>query len=107
MGAIDVEQQADSRFLLGWVFGSPCATQSKSPDQVRCLRANCRPTRGQGRRLCRQFSRLDTGFGDLPVCTVPSYSAELSSVRPERSWLLAAGVFRWTGTPRVGCVGGP
>ncbi|MGH3960229.1 hypothetical protein, partial [Mycobacterium sp.] len=28
-------------------------------------------------------------------------------MRPERSWPLAAGVFRWTGTSRGGRVGGP
>jgi hypothetical protein len=28
-------------------------------------------------------------------------------VRPERCWPLAVGVFRWTGTPHGGRVGGP
>src|SRR5262249_47486720 len=44
----------DFRAVCG--FESRCVTQGKSPDHVWCVRANCRPTRGQSQPQPRHFS---------------------------------------------------
>jgi hypothetical protein len=76
MGAIDVEQQADSRVLLGLGLGFTMrdAIKIAGSGEVPAgeLQANTRPRSASAQAV----SRLDTWLSDLPVCT-PSPDLDL------------------------------